>query len=460
LLVRAGLIGEAVLARARTRLANHGGTLPEILVLGGAIDDDALTRFLADHLRLPRVDPDVLEALPADARARLPASAAIELRAVPIAVDPTGTLTIAMSDPCDVEALDALRAATSTPVNRAVCTQLELAWCLEKYYGHTTELRRSVHSSGVLLSPSNLYRGGDGDRGDFRDEETGVTGPIKRIPYPPSPDELAPRSGEIIGNPAPEIEPDLLPAVVIADDPPADVLSMQADMASQKKTPAKHAVDDGWDVDGWEAPGNTIKNKVPESVPERVPERLDASADVVVAEPAAQAPVAPAPQRPAIPEPNAEAVAASADRLLGVVRALEAAESRDAVLDVTLAFMDTASPRTGFAARKGDALSSLRGKGAALGAEIGFSGPGAGPMMAAMMRAETFRDVVEGAEANYIATLFDREPVAVSAVPLVVRSKLVGAFFAEATTTLVDEHVAVVARAAGLALERVLKAKK
>jgi hypothetical protein len=483
LLVRAGLIDESSLGRARAASAEHGGSVPEHLVLAGVIDDDDLTRFLADHLRLPRIDPEVLDALPADARARLAADAAVELRAVPIALDRAGGLLVALSDPCDPDVLALLGEASRTYVVRAICTQRQLAWCLARYYGHTTELGRSLPAGGgppvsVLkpVSPSELFGS------DFRDEETGVTGPIRRRLPPASPAELAPRSGEFVAAPPPAAEPDPLPPVVVAEaEPSPDVLSMQADMARRSKQekaepkpgsgPSKPAssaaVDDGWDVDAW-APGNTLR---PTLLDTRIGEAagvpvVEARADVVVSQtqaapvvvaappPPAAAPVA---TQPRVPEPDAAAVAASADRLLGVLRELDDAASRDAVLDVALAFIGTASPRNGFAARKGEALASLRGKGAALGGEVAFT---AGPMMDALLRGASYRDAVAGAEANFVSTLFDHEPIAVSAVPLVVRNKLVGAFFAEATASLVDEHIAVVSRAAGLALERILKEQK
>jgi hypothetical protein len=196
-------------------------------------------------------------------------------------------------------------------------------------------------------------------------------------------------------------------------------------------------VDEGWDFD--------------------VPTRPATPATVAALEaPAVVEP--PRPSRATIsPVPDATAVAASADRLLGGLRALEATTSRDGVIDAALAFVAVAAPRVGFAARKGDALASYRGPGAALGAELALDD---GAIATALVAGTPWRGEPSHLEARFLGS-FLAGPVGVAAaVPVIVREKLVGAFFAEVTPALVDEHVAVVAKGAAQALERVLKAGK
>lgn len=149
LLVRSGLVATTSLDAARAHVANQGGTLGEQLVASGAIDDDVLTDFYRSRLLVPQVNPNTLARLPARVVATIPSDMAIELRAIPVALDGDNNLTIAMSDPSDRHAVDEIAFFTGTYVVRAVATQMQIAWCLAHYYGHVTPLGQR------LLQPSN-----------------------------------------------------------------------------------------------------------------------------------------------------------------------------------------------------------------------------------------------------------------------------------------------------------------
>ena len=140
LLVRSGLISEAALDEARTRAEQLGGTIGEQLVASGAIDDDKLTDFYRSRLLVPQVNPNSLARLPIKVIASIPSDMAIELRAVPVALDHDNNLTVAMSDPSDRHAVDEIAFFTGAYVVRAVATQMQIAWCLAHYYGHLTAL--------------------------------------------------------------------------------------------------------------------------------------------------------------------------------------------------------------------------------------------------------------------------------------------------------------------------------
>jgi hypothetical protein len=140
LLVRSGLVSGTSLDRARALASKHGGTLGEHLVASGAITDDALTEFYRSRLLVPQVNPNSLAKLKTKVIQAIPADMAVELRAVPVAFDADGNLTVAMSDPSDRHAVDEITFFTGNYVVRAVATQMQIAWCLAHYYGHVTEL--------------------------------------------------------------------------------------------------------------------------------------------------------------------------------------------------------------------------------------------------------------------------------------------------------------------------------
>ena len=140
LLVRSGLVSSSALEDARARAEDEGGTLGEQLVASGELSDDALTEFYRTRLLVPQVNPNLLARLPPKVIAMIPADLAIELRAIPVAVDADQNLTVAMSDPSDRHAVDEIGFFTHAYVVRAVATQMQIAWCLAHYYGHVTRL--------------------------------------------------------------------------------------------------------------------------------------------------------------------------------------------------------------------------------------------------------------------------------------------------------------------------------
>jgi len=140
LLVRSGLVTPSALDDARLRVEDLGGTLGEHLVFAASISDDALTDFYRSRLLVPQVNPNTLARLPVRVIAAIPSDMAIELRAIPVALDAENNLTVAMSDPSDRHAVDEIAFFTGSYVVRAVATQMQIAWCLAHYYGHVTAL--------------------------------------------------------------------------------------------------------------------------------------------------------------------------------------------------------------------------------------------------------------------------------------------------------------------------------
>ncbi|MFT3699633.1 MAG: hypothetical protein QM831_41175 [Kofleriaceae bacterium] len=140
LLVRSGLVTSSALESARARVTEVGGTIGEQLVATGVVADDALTDFYKTRLLVPQVNPNTLARLPAKVIGVIPNEMAVELRVVPVSLDPDNNLLVAMSDPSDRHAVDEISFFTGAYVVRAVATQMQIAWCLAHYYGHVTNL--------------------------------------------------------------------------------------------------------------------------------------------------------------------------------------------------------------------------------------------------------------------------------------------------------------------------------
>ncbi len=214
LLVRAGLITAEHLAAARAAQVADGGTVGEHLVTAGVVDDERLTEFYRTRLLVPQVHPNTLARLSPSIIALLPADLAAELRAVPVALDKDGNLTVAMSDPSDRHAVDEIGFFTGHYVVRAVATQMQIAWCLASYYDCLTELgERLLQPAAAPAAPPSVLvpttiapivaRGGDTGRIEAARHK--VLAPVTR----PPPTTARP-SGAALDHSAPAI---VLPAV-------------------------------------------------------------------------------------------------------------------------------------------------------------------------------------------------------------------------------------------------------
>lgn len=136
LLVMAGAIDQTQLGAALADQRQFGRPLGAILVQMGYLDEETLVRTLARQLKLPIawlrgkwVDAQVLELVPAEL--------ALKHRCLPLSVleDASGkALYLAMSDPNDLEALDAVGFRVGHKVNPVLAAESELDDALRRHY--------------------------------------------------------------------------------------------------------------------------------------------------------------------------------------------------------------------------------------------------------------------------------------------------------------------------------------
>ncbi len=156
LLRDAGLIGQAQLQVAQDARSEVGCTVGEYLVQAGLIDDDEITEFYHQTLKVPRLTQDRLQHIPHRAIAMIPQDLAAEFRVIPVSLDTDNTLTLAMSDPSNHHALDEIAFFTNCYIVRAVATQRQIAWCLAEYYGYVTALGDEVTRSPRKKTASKM----------------------------------------------------------------------------------------------------------------------------------------------------------------------------------------------------------------------------------------------------------------------------------------------------------------
>lgn len=132
---RAGLLpdGEA----ARIRDFAYANRLPPVQVIleRGLCAEPDLVRFVQSKLMIPEVEADLLDQLERETLRHLPKELAWFHEVLPVSVDDVGNLTLAMADPTDLRAVDAIAGHTGAYLIRAVAPLGPLRKALQRYYG-------------------------------------------------------------------------------------------------------------------------------------------------------------------------------------------------------------------------------------------------------------------------------------------------------------------------------------
>lgn len=139
MMLRAGLLSDGQVAdateHARVKRLSHVDAVLEL----GLADEDTLVAFLASKLLIPRVRQAVLERIESPVAGWLAGDLAWQLLAVPVSADELGNLTVAMADPTDELAVEAIANRTNCYVVRAVASVSSLRRTLARLYGEEDE---------------------------------------------------------------------------------------------------------------------------------------------------------------------------------------------------------------------------------------------------------------------------------------------------------------------------------
>lgn len=134
LLIEAGLISETQLKAALNEQRKWGGRLGRTVVELGFVTETAIGSLLAKQLELPSVDLDTM-ALDQAAPTWLRLDLCERYGVFPLAINPAArAISIATSDPTNVEHLQALELATNLKVMPTVATASAIERAIRKYY--------------------------------------------------------------------------------------------------------------------------------------------------------------------------------------------------------------------------------------------------------------------------------------------------------------------------------------
>ena len=134
LLVEVGIITAEQLQEALEEGKIRGGKLGEVLMELGYITEDVLLAFLGKQCGVSYVSLSEYGEIDEEVIKSVPESVARHQTLIPIALEGE-TLTIAMSDPLNVFAIDDLRLMTGKEINVVIASESEIKNAIEKYYG-------------------------------------------------------------------------------------------------------------------------------------------------------------------------------------------------------------------------------------------------------------------------------------------------------------------------------------
>jgi hypothetical protein len=154
LLLRDGVIGLSDLESGLRSQILHGGRLGTNLVECGVLDLDTLGDYLAAIHDTPVATSARFERADASALALVPADLAEALGVFPIGFDDEDEtiLALAMADPRDLDAVEALVDSTGLAIARYVAPELRIRYHLERHFGLTRDAR-FVRSGTVTPAP-------------------------------------------------------------------------------------------------------------------------------------------------------------------------------------------------------------------------------------------------------------------------------------------------------------------
>ena len=138
MLIEGGLLSDMQLKEAISAQKKNGIKLGEHLVREGIIGGSQICDFVSKQLRIPKYHPDEFP-LNLDLAKLIPLEDAHKYQAVPLKKN-NQLLTVAMTDPMDINAIDAIEAYTNREVEVIICSYQEFNHIVNSLYGAYSEM--------------------------------------------------------------------------------------------------------------------------------------------------------------------------------------------------------------------------------------------------------------------------------------------------------------------------------
>lgn len=141
-----GLLKVEQLEEARAMAGEHHGSLLDVLIERGVLSEMEVLKTVAMQLGM---DVVVLAErdIPREVIQQVPAAIARRYKIIPVS-DSENALTVAISDPVNIEVLDSLRYILKRNVEGVVASSEEIAAALDDYYGREEKLVEEIMKNG------------------------------------------------------------------------------------------------------------------------------------------------------------------------------------------------------------------------------------------------------------------------------------------------------------------------
>ena len=144
LLINAGLLTDEQLNQALAYQHRHGGRLGTILLKMGFVTEEAMIKMLGSQMGIEYIELGDIVIDQAVVKT-VPEQMARRYQVLPL-YKKERTLTLAMVDPLNVFAIDAVRQATGLEVQPVVSREHEVLKAINRYYSITSSMERVVKS--------------------------------------------------------------------------------------------------------------------------------------------------------------------------------------------------------------------------------------------------------------------------------------------------------------------------
>src|SRR5215469_3533214 len=154
LLLREKRISPAQLQEALGHQRTNGGRLGSSLVKLGFLKDEDISQILSRQYGVPAVTVEQFDVEAAIIRL-IPAETAIKYQILPISRSGT-TLTLAMSDPTNVFAMDDIKFMTGLHVEAVVASETAIREAIDRYYSKTGTANSNLASDLAIKALEDL----------------------------------------------------------------------------------------------------------------------------------------------------------------------------------------------------------------------------------------------------------------------------------------------------------------
>lgn len=153
MLVAANLIDEVQMQIALAEQKETGKRFGSTLVDLKFIDENVLAAFLSKQIDVPCISLLHID-IPKKVQRKFTRNLAVECQAVPVRIDDSGRLEVAMVDPTDVELLAKMEGLTSMTITPLIAPESSIVHMIERFYPEEVDGEDTMTARPTTTTPA------------------------------------------------------------------------------------------------------------------------------------------------------------------------------------------------------------------------------------------------------------------------------------------------------------------